>query len=231
MRVIDLLREDSDLHELAGKLIDNNDAVSFTNPYSYLMTRGKDLSYLNGVFIDGVLLVLIARILGRNYARISMDFTSLATVLFKLCARRDLSVGIIGSTIDDVKVFRDTICDMFPGLNVVFVSSGFNVDVKPTAESLTKNGVDLIVVGMGAPKQEELIRDLRTCGYLGSAVTCGGFIEQTAKNRGYYYPRFFDTLNLRFLYRILDKPQLAWRYVFSYPAGVYFFVKDYFDDN
>lgn len=62
----------------------------------------------------------------------------------------------------------------------------------------------IVVVGMGAGKQEKFLRDLRSSGWKGTGFTCGGYFDQYVDANGErYYPVIVDKMNLRWLYRLL----------------------------
>jgi N-acetylglucosaminyldiphosphoundecaprenol N-acetyl-beta-D-mannosaminyltransferase len=79
---------------------------------------------------------------------------------------------------------------------------------------------------MGVPLQEEFLIDLRDTGWTGTGYTCGGFFHQSARKLE-YYPRLFDKLQLRWLYRMIQEPRLAKRYLLDYPKFVFIFIWDY----
>ena len=79
---------------------------------------------------------------------------------------------------------------------------------------------------MGTPFQEQFLVDLKNLGWIGAGYTCGGFIHQTAANIK-YYPEFFNTYNLRWLYRMIDEPKLIKRYLILYPKSTFLFFFDF----
>ena len=102
------------------------------------------------------------------------------------------------------------------GLRVVEAMSGFcNYAEYGSAVRATKP--DIIICGMGAPRQEELlVRLCRNGGWKGLGYTCGGYFDQL-QERLNYYPLLIDKLNLRWLYRMIKEPRrLCRRYVIEY---------------
>ena len=85
---------------------------------------------------------------------------------------------------------------------------------------------DIIVCGMGAPLQEQLLVDLQNIGWIGTGYTCGGFLHQIASNIQ-YYPIWTDKYHLRWAYRIYDEPKLFKRYFWEYPKFLMVFIYDY----
>lgn len=74
---------------------------------------------------------------------------------------------------------------------------------------------DFVICGMGIVRQEKFLERLKSAGYGGIAFTCGGFISQTAKNKITYYPKIFDALNLRFVYRMVMEKHTRKRYLLA----------------
>ena len=83
----------------------------------------------------------------------------------------------------------------------------------------------IVVVGMGTPRQEQFLVDLKEAGYNGTGYTCGGFFHQTAGKMD-YYPNWADKFHLRWLYRIIDEPKLFKRYTVDYSWFLVVFLYD-----
>lgn len=204
---------------------------TFVNPYSYLLLRKTDnLNYIDNIFVDGILLVKLFRMIGINVSRKSFDMTSLAPKVFKECTERSKSVYFIGSKKSDVNEFTNIIKKEYPKLNVIGKRDGYfsNRDERSLEiDKLITINPDVLVCGMGTPFQEDFLIDLKKKGWKGAGYSCGGFIHQTV-NRLEYYPNFYNKYNLRWLYRIMDEPKLFKRYAFVYPKAMIIFIFDAF---
>ncbi len=206
--------------------------VFFLNPFTYLILRNYPgvLEKANAIRFDGVLLCKIFKVLGfENVRRESFDNTSLAPVVFESACTENQRVAIIGSEPDVIAKFMEYLGDHYNGLNVVYYRNGYfdnEEDIHSSHEALIKLRVDLVIVGMGAGKQEEYLVGLKDKSWNGVAFTCGGFIHQTVSNGFDYYPGWVNKYNLRFLYRIYDEPYLLKRYMIRYPQFVIVFIKD-----
>jgi len=220
---------------LKGRILDvpvENGLTTFLNPYSYLMIR-RDLSLLESIdtfLIDGQLLVAFFKVLGiADLERKSFDMTSLAPEVFTAGANCGDTVYLVGSTPDTIGVAAENIAARFPGLDIAGYHHGYlddDVDACKVIEEIKAKSISIVVVGMGAPRQEQFLVRLRESGWGGSGYTCGGFFHQTA-TRIDYYPRWADRLNLRWLYRIYDEPKLARRYFILYPWALCLIVWDF----
>ncbi len=211
----------------------NGELVSFLNPWSYLVMRSdpKILEGMDAIHFDGISLAVLFRLIWKsNITRRSFDMTSLAVPVFQSCVERGLRVALVGSTQENITNATDNILRRFPALNVVRINDGyFSTDEKLDSFciSLAKTNPDVIIVGMGAPRQERFLMKMRSFGWKGSGYTCGGFFHQTAK-RLEYYPKLIDKLNIRWMYRIFDEPKLIRRYLVQYPSFFVLFVLDLF---
>ena len=87
---------------------------------------------------------------------------------------------------------------------------------------------DLIIVGLGTPKQERFAILLKSMGFQGSIYTCGAFITQTAIMGVKYYPTIINNLHLRWFYRIIKEKKLLKRYILLYPLSIWYLLNDYF---
>jgi len=207
--------------------------ISFINPYSYMMLRkSPDIqSNIDTYLIDGKLLLAIYNLISpmRRLERNSFDMGSLAPKVFDQAIQNESKVFFVGSEPHLIDQATQRIQSKFEKLNIVGFHHGFlnDPDVeKKVLKTILDLKVDIVVVGMGTPKQEFFLNKLRKSGYLGTGFTCGGFFHQTAKKID-YYPYWINKLNLRALYRVYDEPKLFKRYFFQYPVAIALFIKDF----
>ena len=207
--------------------------VTFLNPYSYLLMRqnSKTLAPLDRVCIDGSALCTFFRMFGlANVERISFDNTSLAKIVFNRLNDQGGSLYVIGAQAEQAAEFEHYLKVNYPNLKLCKVRDGyFSSEQERLAEAkeIARLNPDVLVCGMGTPLQEQMLCLAKQQGWQGAGYTCGGFIHQTAKGGEDYYPAFFDRLNIRFLYRIIDEPKLIKRYTVDYGKFVFVFIWDF----
>jgi N-acetylglucosaminyldiphosphoundecaprenol N-acetyl-beta-D-mannosaminyltransferase len=195
--------------------------ITFVNPASLAAQRRNAslqamLEEFDVVAPDGVGMCLAVRLLhGRRALRISFDNSSLAPAVFKMAAARKQTVALIGARPGIAEQARIQLEKTFPQLNVVATMSGFG-ELNHSIQQLIELSPNIIVCGMGVGLQERLLLSLRELGWNGWGFTCGGFLDQLAQ--GYrYYPRWIDSMNLRWLYRLYREPRRLWyRYSIEY---------------
>ncbi|NQX82703.1 MAG: WecB/TagA/CpsF family glycosyltransferase, partial [Flavobacteriaceae bacterium] len=178
------------------------------------------------IYIDGILLVNILNFFRFQIKRKSFDTTSLATTIFENVSNTQKSIYFIGSEEVHINKFIKTISSNFPKMKISGYRNGFFNSEEEKIETI-KNIInlkpDVIVVGMGTPYQENFMLKLKANSFKGAAYSCGGFIHQTTEKIN-YYPKVFDKLNLRWLYRMIDEPKLIKRYFMYYPISILYFT-------
>lgn len=200
--------------------------TSFVNPFSMLMLMDQErvASKIQHWHIDGISLVnKINKDLDKKIQRFSFDDTSLAPVVFQHAKAKGLKIAVIGTKEEFIHKAVQNIQDKH-GVKISYSRNGyFKDDAERTAcyARLTEDKIDLVICGMGAPYQELFLIGLQEYGWNGIGFTCGGYLHQVAGKEN-YYPAFFDKLNIRWVYRIIDEPKLFKRYFIDYPR---FFIK------
>ncbi|MBQ5611941.1 MAG: WecB/TagA/CpsF family glycosyltransferase [Fibrobacteraceae bacterium] len=206
---------------------DRGKIYTFLNPVSYLdALKNKELfEKFDGIFVDGKFLSLFIKWFYRKHVkRCSFDMTSLAPELFHYAENYGKSIYIVASKPDEVEKSISIFGEHYPKLNFVGFRNGYFTDDMSIDVEVSKIVVlnpSYVVCGMGIINQEKFLKRLKEAGYNGIAFTCGGFISQTAQNKIPYYPKFFDALNLRFVYRIIKEKHTRKRYlqaIFCFPV-------------
>lgn len=224
------------LREIIPKLLDEAPAdagiYTFLNPYSYLIIRRikkGTLEDFDGIYIDGIALVTLLRLLKIKLERKSFDMTTLGREILSNIANTGKTVYFIGAKDGVVERAIQEFKKIYPDLNVVGFRHGYFDSAKDITREITKILIanpDYLIVGMGTPFQENFLAKVKKAGWKGIAFTCGGFLHQTAKKGTIYYPKLINTLNLRWFYRIIDEPKLLKRYAIEYPVFLVYFLID-----
>lgn len=113
---------------------------------------------------------------------------------------------IIGSTKDVIESCYQKLKINFPGISILGYHSGYFNELEKTKlkEDLTKLKPDIVFVAMGSPKQEFFMEELFHCHpalYMGLG---GSFDVYTGKVKR--APKFFVSLGLEWLYRLIKQP-------------------------
>ncbi|WP_374760949.1 WecB/TagA/CpsF family glycosyltransferase [Agromyces indicus] len=153
------------------------------------------------VGIDGTLLRLIV---GRPFP----PRTSADLVLPILLARTPwLRVGLVGGTPEANARARVAIAGMVSdGSEVCYSIDGYS----GLTASEVPAGLDILIVGLGAPLQDQFASELiRLPNSPRLVVTCGGWLDQVSVPT--YYPPWAYRLKLNWLVRLIREPRRLWR--------------------
>lgn len=208
--------------------------ITYINNSSYMKVRLIDLKGFTHIGVDGFLLQKIYNLFSRRKKinRTSFDFTSNAPEFLKYVKKNNLKVCFIGGKEVEISNFKHlmNISDQKHIRHGYY--SGYPQDQgfaswETYFEYIDISNYDVVVLGLGAPLQEEigmlimnLYRDVST-------VTCGGFISQCSINERFdYYPPLVNKLNMRWLYRIFREPHVLKRVIFDYPKSVFIIIHD-----
>ena len=202
--------------------VDENEKISFLN-FSSITTyfENSDLDRIE-YYCDGSLSSVVVGVLSRTKInRFSFDFTSMADPVLNHAEEKGIPVNIIGAKEDEVADFAVKIKKHYPKLNLGVVRDGYfgNDETGDVVASLVDVG-GVAILGLGAGKQEKVLMQLIDKGFKGSCYTCGGFVRQESHSQGDYYPKIFDKLNIRFLYRMYKEPHTITRYLIDYPKNI-----------
>jgi len=211
-----------DLEALFVDLYRGTTTVTFCNPLTFKILKGNErfhnaLENVDYIFSDGILLCkFIKRSTGVDCQRYSFDGNSIAPSVFSMCNKYDLNVALVGTTDEFI---QSAVGKLEKTIKIVYYRNGYlnEDDIRSLPGILAEKKVNVVIFGMGAPHQEYMLTVLKKNKFKGIAFTCGGYFEQIAKKEIEYYPPFFNTWNLRWLYRILMEPRkIMYRYVFDY---------------
>lgn len=205
---------------------EKNKLITFLNPYYMELLHKKPDLYRNFDYIcsDGMIPIILNKIWNCSKSfRISFDMTSLAKILFTNIETTGESIYFIGSKQEDIEMFIHTVKKCYSQINIVGYHNGYiKNQFKKISDTIISYEPDIVVIGMGAPLQDEFAVYLHNEGFKGTIYTCGGFFHQTTKKIN-YYPTWINKLNLRTLYRLFKEPYIIKRVLIYYP----FFILKY----
>ncbi len=198
------------------------------------------LSRLDVLYADGMAVVWAARRLGSpvpervNAGDFSEDF-------FRACAANDVSVGLLGGYPGDAKHFAHHLRDRIDGLNISFVHDGFfsadNADrasktdatgvetAETVASDLESADPDVVLIGMGAPRQERLALEWSARGQKRGQPRvwwCVGALFEYDSGRRRRAPRWVRRIGMEWLVRLALEPARLWRrYLIGNPKFIW----------
>ena len=176
--------------------------------------NNSNLNIPDGV---GVKIALKLQGIKQNQIR-GVDF---ARELIKLASQNNYRVAFLGAKEEVIQKACENFLDKYPSLNLVYVRNGyFNNDDEIIAQIKEANP-QILLVGLGSPKQEEIIlklkNELQGCamvGVGGSFDVFSGIVKES--------PVIFRKLGLEWLYRTILQPE---RFKRIFPVLPIFLIK------
>ena len=157
------------------------------------------------VLPDGIGIIIAAKILGTPLFGGRVPGIDFASLLFEKMAATGSSVYLFGSKPGVAEEAGHKLKEKHPGLVISGTSDGYFIDDEPIIELINEAKPDLVLVCLGAPKQElwmaENIKRLNTnlCAGLGGSLDVfAGKVKRA--------PKLFQKLGLEWLYRLITQP-------------------------
>lgn len=211
--------------ELIGRHIGHRPSVpflvTFANPLGVKLVAGDpsyaaDMRRMDIVFCDGIALVWAARRMWRYpMARISFDSTGIAPSVFRIAEERGRTVALVGGRPGVAEAAAERIRGRYPRVRIAAVMDGYR-HVEDLVRAIVDSDPDIVLCGMGAPRQEAFLAALTDAGWLGAGFTCGGYFDHLSGHFD-FYPAIINRFNLRWLYRLAREPKrIGYRCVVEY---------------
>jgi N-acetylglucosaminyldiphosphoundecaprenol N-acetyl-beta-D-mannosaminyltransferase len=183
------------------------------NPEIVLMSR-KDKDFkdiLNGadmVIPDGIGIIYGAKILGSSLNRVTG--IDLACEIMKRLAEKNGRVYLLGAKPKVAEAAAENLKNTFSGIVIAGTSDGYFEDSEPILKKIRDSRPDLLIVCLGAPKQEKWIHSNRDklppCLMMG----LGGALDIYAGNLK-RAPERWRKHGFEWLYRLITQPSRIWR--------------------
>ena len=141
----------------------------------------------------------------------------LAESLLTFAAHNNYPVFFLGSNPGVAEQAAKNLAARWPGLKIHGTHSGYFSagEQEQLGRELAETTVPLLIVGMGAGLQEKVIASFPSRAFR-VALGIGGSLEVWA-GRKHRAPRFFQTLSLEWLYRVVTDPQRFVRLLLLFP--------------
>lgn len=198
--------------------------VTCLNPYYLIKLEPENYHiYEEFDFIcsDGMGPLKLNKLFGHpKSVRLSFDLSTMAGPVFRDMMEHGESLYVLGAKPGEVEKSVETIKQNFEGIRIAGFHHGYIKDCKDTiVQEIKESGAKVVIIGMGAPMQDEMAVLLKRAGFVGSVYTCGGFIHQT-QNTMVSFPTWTNKLGLRWLYRIFTQKGMFTRLIQTYPKFV-----------
>jgi len=139
-----------------------------------------------------------------------------SSTLIENCAKNGFSVGFLGATEETISALQKELTTLHPNINICYARNGYfsDEDFSEIAEQIRQASPAMLLVALGAPRQEYIIDDLRKIIPQTLMIGVGGSFDVWAKkvNRA---PVIFRMFGLEWFYRLLKQPS---RFSRMFPA-------------
>ena len=158
------------------------------------------------VLPDGIGVILGARILGTPLRGGRVPGIDFAAGLFASMSQAGGRVYLLGAKPGVAEDAGQKLTEKFPGLVIAGTADGFFTDNSPIIDHINSTDPDLLLVCLGAPKQELWMAEnigqlnVRLC------IGLGGTLDVYAGNVK-RAPVFFQKLGLEWFYRLIREPR------------------------
>lgn len=143
--------------------------------------------------------------------------------LIERCAKNNYKTAFIGATQEVIELLQTELKTKYPELNIVYTRNGYfkEEDIPEISENLKQSNPDLLLVALGAPKQEYFIKKHMEILQGTVMIGVGGSFDVWAK-KVKRAPVIFRMFGLEWLYRLIKQPS---RFSRMFPALPLFLMR------
>lgn len=158
-------------------------------------------------YLDGEPIARLLRIAGHAHVRT----LNLPVKVLHLVAEHHLTLAIVGGHESIQRRLAGVLRRSYPAVDVLFLKHGF-LPYNKVKELVVRVQPDILLLGVGSPKQEFIAANLLRDGYQGFTVPCGGALDVLVghKKRA---PRVLQRLGIEAPFRLLQDPRRWRRYL------------------
>lgn len=222
---IDLIDEQNALNEAKKALMENRNFHIITinpemimnsekNPDFKELINNSDLNIPDGV---GVKIALKIKSINQNQIR-GVDFSR---KLIELASKDNLRLGFLGAKEEVIQKAKENFLKKYPNLNFVYTRNGYFKNDDEIINEIIEKNPQILLVGLGSPKQEEIIvklkNKLKSCVLIGVGGSFDVFSGLTKEA-----PVIYRKMGIEWLYRTILQPE---RFKRVFPTLPLFLIK------
>ena len=207
--------------------------IAYANAHVVIESeKNKDLRKNINAFTlikpDGIGVYYASKILTHNQESFKLlkNATDFNYRLLDYSDKHGRNIYLLGSTDDVLTAAKKYIKTHFPNIKIVGSHNGyFNLSDAAIAENINSSNVDILLVGMGVPRQELWLQGHVKELSVPVSITVGAFIEFISQRKR-RAPNTMRKFGLEWLFRLLQEPCRLWkRYVIGIPYFIFVVFK------
>jgi N-acetylglucosaminyldiphosphoundecaprenol N-acetyl-beta-D-mannosaminyltransferase len=212
-----------DMKALICDAVVNNERRIFANHnlhsiYLYYHDLKMRSFYANSdyIHIDGMPLVLLGKLFGYSLTKENrLTCIDWAPTILSHAAQKGWRIFYLGSKPGIVEQGAAVFKSKFPKLHITTYTGYFNaglesVENQQVVEMINKYNPQILMVGMGMPRQEHWIVDNFKQLHTNVIINVGAYIDYIAGAIP-TPPRWMGRIGLEWLYRLISEPRRLWR--------------------
>lgn len=143
--------------------------------------------------------------------------------LIERCSKNNYKVAFLGATQEVIELLQKELKLKYPEINIVYARNGYfsDNDMPEITDKLKEVNPHLLLVALGAPRQEYIISKYREALPHTVMIGVGGSFDVWAK-KVKRAPVFFRIFGLEWLYRLIKQPS---RFSRMFPALPLFIIR------
>lgn len=203
--------------------------INYSHFFQTILTRNNAelqnlINNCDIVLSDGYGIYKASRFLyGENGFDKIYNGTDLYTLVLDEAERQSWRIFFLGDTETTIYMLQKNIPVKYPHLRIAGTHHGFfDFTDSSIVDSVNKSEADILMVGMGFPRQDLWISENYAKLNVPVTISVGagiGFIAGSRKRA----PQFLRMVHLEWLYRLLQEPKRLWRrYIIGIPQFCYY---------
>ena len=160
--------------------------------------------------------------------RLGLDIKKLAGIefseaLIERCSKNNYKVAFLGATQEVIELLQKELKAKYPELNIVYAHNGYfsDSDMPEITDKFKERNPHLLLVALGAPRQEYIISKYREALPHTVMIGVGGSFDVWAK-KVKRAPAIFRIFGLEWFYRLIKQPS---RFSRMFPALPLFIIR------
>lgn len=216
---------------------DERTVITHHNLHSiYLQKKDRDMKCLQEIstnYIDGMPIVYAGRLLGMPFKRNNrITMVDYVDPLMRLTAEKKWKLFYLGSDEKTASTAIHHFRNKYPALNIAYRNGFFDAaenaeENKDVIDRIAAFNPDLIVIGMGMPRQEKWILQNRHKLNANVVLACGATMEYVAGTVK-TPPRWMGRTGLEWFFRFAENPGRFWfRYMIEPWYALWLLLKEF----